>query len=49
MTFEDVRDFSDEDLAKWLRNIWLAGFATHGLGGTKENCPNFYERLKEDK
>ena len=48
MNFEDVRNMSNEELAKWLSKIWKTGFLTCQLGGSiSEDKPDFYEKLSE--
>lgn len=50
MTFKDVRQMTDKELADWLEKIWRTGF-TVGLlnpnGDSRKLCPNFYDKLKE--
>ena len=46
MNFEDVRNMSNEELAKWLSKIWEVGFLTCQLGGNMEDKPDFYDKLK---
>lgn len=47
ITFTDVRNMGDKELAKWLENIWQVGFITGQLGGNITDRPNFYNKLKE--
>lgn len=49
ITYSVVRSMNDEQLAKWLTNIWRAGYAT-GRNGLDylSNVPDFYNRLKDN-
>lgn len=51
MTFDDIRNKSDKELAKYLEKIYKTGFTVGRVskGSIKEVLPNFYERLKNDK
>lgn len=51
MTFDDIRNKSDEELAKYLEKIYKTGFTIARISNSniEEVLPNFYERLKEDK
>lgn len=51
MTFDDIRNKSDEELAKYLEKIYKTGFAIARISNDniEELLPNFYEILKEDK
>lgn len=50
MNFKDIRNMTDEELARWLEKIWKTGFV---VGKIKNSIigdvPNFYDRLKEDE
>lgn len=47
MTFDDVRNMTDEELAQWLEKIWKTGYTIGKIGGNMDNVPNFYERLSK--
>ena len=47
MTFNEVRNMTDKELAKWLEKIWKTGYTVGKIGGKITDVPNFYERLSK--
>lgn len=47
MTFNEVRNMTDKELAQWLEKIWKTGYTIGNIGGKITDVPNFYERLSK--